>query len=99
MSKSPSIVSELEEAATIDNQKIITLNFVQRLFTENRKRVRTLYKAISYRILGSLATVIISFIFTHELSISLSIGAFELIGKVVLFYAHEVVWEKISWMD
>ena len=65
------------------------------LININRSKVRSLLKAISYRFLGTIATVIISYILTKEVSISLSIGALELVGKIVLFYLHERLWEKI----
>jgi uncharacterized membrane protein len=55
---------------------------------------RSIAKTISWRILGTLDTIIISYLLTGTLSIALSIGAVELISKMVLYYAHERVWER-----
>lgn len=62
----------------------------------NKRKIRSLLKAISYRFLGTLATMLITFVLTQEIALSLSIGAFELLGKIVLFYLHERLWDKIS---
>jgi uncharacterized membrane protein len=70
-------------------------NLRDTLSNANRKKLRTLLKAISYRLLGTLATMMITFALTHEISLSLSIGALELFGKIVLFYLHERLWDKI----
>lgn len=59
-------------------------------------RTKSLLKAISYRILGSLATIVISFALTQEVNLSLSIGALDLIGKIGLYYLHERLWDRIS---
>jgi uncharacterized membrane protein len=61
-----------------------------------RTKVRSLLKAISYRVFGSFVTVAISYFLTKKISLSLSIGAFELTGKIVLYYLHERIWDKIS---
>ena len=62
---------------------------------ENRKRSFT--KAISWRILASITTVILVFLFTKNLTISLGIGAVELVVKMMLYYVHERAWNKIGW--
>lgn len=80
-------VSDLEK----NNTRTTLFSF----FGTNRSNVRSLVKAISYRFLGTFATIIISYILTQEVRLSLSIGAFELVGKIVLFYLHERLWDKI----
>lgn len=54
-----------------------------------------LIKAIGYRLWGTLATIIISFIFTGNVKISVSIGICEVISKIILYYIYEKMWEKI----
>lgn len=51
---------------------------------ENRKR--SLLKAISWRMLGTLDTMIISWIITGKLVLAISIGTTELITKTLLYY-------------
>ncbi|MEJ5264149.1 MAG: DUF2061 domain-containing protein [Bacteroidales bacterium] len=61
---------------------------------ENRKR--SLLKAISWRMLGTLDTMIISWIITGKLVLAISIGTTELITKTLLYYTHERIWNKIK---
>ncbi len=57
--------------------------------------LRSLIKAISWRIFGTFSTVVISYIFTGEWSTALYIGALEFITKIAIFYVHERVWHNI----
>jgi uncharacterized membrane protein len=59
------------------------------------KRYRSLVKAVSWRLTGSLDTMIISFLITGHLRWALTISGVELFTKVGLFYAHERVWERL----
>ena len=52
-------------------------------------------KAISWRIIGTLDTIVISFFFTGKLEIAIGIGGFEVITKMALYYFHERAWIKI----
>ena len=60
------------------------------------KRYRGLIKAISWRIMGTCDTFIISFIITGKLSFALSISFFEVFTKISLFYVHERIWNRIK---
>jgi uncharacterized membrane protein len=60
-------------------------------------KLRSLIKGITWRITGTLDTVLISFLITGSLSIALRIGAIELVTKIVLYYLHERVWGTVSW--
>ena len=62
--------------------------------TETHKR--SLLKAISYRIFGSLLTFLITFIITKEIIISSSVAVLDLVSKILLFWVHERVWLKIK---
>ena len=61
------------------------------------KHKRSIAKAVSWRILATLITMILVFIFTGEMFLSLGIGFFELLSKIVLYYIHERVWFRITW--
>ncbi|MFQ5601710.1 MAG: DUF2061 domain-containing protein [bacterium] len=65
------------------------------MISQNRKRA--VGKAISYRGLGSLLTVVVIYIFTGKLTLSIGAGIVEGISKMLFFYLHERLWEKISW--
>ena len=60
------------------------------------KHYRSLVKAVSWRITGSIDTMIISFLITGKLKWALTISGVELFTKIGLFYAHERVWEKLA---
>lgn len=60
-------------------------------------RSRSMAKAVSWRITGTIDTMVIAFIITGEPFWALSIGGTELITKVVLYYFHERVWDRIGY--
>ena len=57
---------------------------------------RHIAKTISWRIIGTIDTVIISGIITGSLEAGLTIGGIEVISKMVLYYFHERAWYKFS---
>jgi|TARA_B110000438_G_scaffold8978_1_gene8935 uncharacterized membrane protein len=57
---------------------------------------RHIAKTISWRIIGTIDTVIISGIITGSWGVGLAIGGIEVISKMVLYYIHERAWYKFS---
>ena len=55
---------------------------------------RHILKSISYRFLGTLQTVVISYILTNNFIISSSIAVIELCIKPLVYFLHERVWYK-----
>lgn len=60
------------------------------------KPIRSILKTISWRLTGTLDTIVISYIITRELSWALSIGFIEVFSKLILYYFHERMWERIN---
>lgn len=60
------------------------------------KPYRSVVKAFSWRLTGTADTIIVSFIITGTLKVALSIGAVEVFTKMVLYFFHERIWNKIS---
>lgn len=58
---------------------------------------RSIAKAISWRITGSIDTFVLSFIFTGSTKLAASIAAAEMVTKMVLYYLHERAWSAIRW--
>jgi uncharacterized membrane protein len=58
---------------------------------------RSLTKAITWRLTGSLDTFVISFILTGHLGVASSIAVTELLTKIVLYYLHERAWSAVPW--
>ena len=63
----------------------------------NESAVRSLVKAYSYRCCGTLTTIVISYIITGKLVISLAIGATEMVIKPFIYWCHERVWSRVKW--
>ena len=61
---------------------------------EHKKR--SIAKAISWRTLGTVDTMLISFIVTGSPLAAVSIGGFELLNKTLLNYFHERASNKIN---
>ncbi|MDR3459213.1 MAG: DUF2061 domain-containing protein [Verrucomicrobiae bacterium] len=60
------------------------------------KHYRSLIKAVSWRMTGSVDTLIISFLITGKIRWALTISGVELFTKIGLFYVHERIWENLS---
>lgn len=63
----------------------------------SEKPVRSIVKSISWRVIGTLDTIIISWIITGTLTLAFSIGVVELVTKMVLYFFHERIWNNINW--
>lgn len=61
------------------------------------KPLRSVVKSISWRIIGTLDTILISWVITGQLALAFSIGSVELVTKMVLYFFHERVWNSIKW--
>jgi len=55
---------------------------------------RHLVKTISWRTIGTLDTILLSWIITGRLDFGLAIGGFELITKMILYFIHERIWYR-----
>lgn len=57
---------------------------------------RHILKTITWRILGTLDTFLLSWLISGSISIGAAIGGFEIITKMILYYFHERIWYKYS---
>ena len=60
------------------------------------KKYRSLIKATSWRALGTMDTIVVSFLVTGKIKLAISIGGIELFTKIFLYYMHERLWNRIS---
>ncbi len=60
------------------------------------KSYRSFVKAVSWRLTGTLDTIIISFLITGKAKWAFSIGVVELFTKITLYYVHERIWNNIG---
>jgi uncharacterized membrane protein len=63
----------------------------------NESNKRSIAKAISWRITGTLDTFIISWLITGELTLAGAIAFTEIVTKVVLYWFHERIWNRVRW--
>jgi uncharacterized membrane protein len=57
---------------------------------------RHIAKTVTWRIIGTLDTVLLSWVITGSLKWGVTIGGVELFTKMILYYFHERVWYKFS---
>ena len=58
---------------------------------------RSIAKGITWRIIATITTATLVFIFSGNVTLSLQVGFFDIIIKLTLYYAHERTWLKIHW--
>ena len=55
---------------------------------------RHIAKTITWRLVGTIDTMLLGWIVTGDLKLGLAIGGLEVITKMVLYFLHERVWYK-----
>ena len=58
---------------------------------------RSVAKAVSWRVMGTMATTLLVFVFTRRMVLSLAVGAFEFVSKIGLFWLHERIWDRLRY--
>jgi len=59
------------------------------------KPYRSIVKAISWRAVGTIDTILIAWLVIGKLEFAVTIGGVELFTKMALYYLHERTWNKI----
>jgi uncharacterized membrane protein len=60
---------------------------------EKESHVRSILKGISWRIIGTLDTMLLSYLITGHIQQALKIGFTEVFTKIVLYWLHERIWQ------
>ncbi|WP_310439938.1 DUF2061 domain-containing protein [Sulfuricurvum sp.] len=58
------------------------------------RHYRSVIKAISWRTVGTIDTIVVSYFITGNLVMAVSIGSIEVITKMFLYYVHERAWNR-----
>ncbi len=58
---------------------------------------RSAAKTFSWRALASLDTTVLALIFTGSAAMAVTIGGGEILTKLILYFIHERVWERIAY--
>jgi len=59
-------------------------------------RARHILKAVTWRIIGTMDTMFLGWFISGDLKVGLTIGSFELVTKMFLYYLHERAWYHID---
>lgn len=60
------------------------------------ERKRHIAKTITWRIIATLTTMTLAWIFTGDVSLAIKFGVVEVIIKMLFYYFHERAWYKYS---
>ncbi len=60
---------------------------------------RSVLKTLTWRLVASLIIFTIAIIYTGSLAISGLFGLCEFVGKGILYFIHERIWQCIKWGD
>lgn len=64
--------------------------------TEYREsHLRSLLKALSWRIVATTTTGIIAFFITGDVMAAITIGSIEFVAKFFIYYVHERAWQLV----
>jgi uncharacterized membrane protein len=87
------------ETIHIDEYEKLKNDSLELQIIKSRKSVsykRHVLKAVSYRVLGSLQTCLISYFFTGNFWVAGSIGLTEIFIKPMIYFLHERAWYTFS---
>jgi len=65
--------------------------------TGHSNNSRSLVKTVTWRTIGTMDTIIISYFITGSIAMGAAIGGTELFTKMFLYYLHERGWSRIDW--
>ena len=60
------------------------------------KAYRSIIKSLSWRITGTVDTIIVSWLISRKFTIAISIGFVECFTKMFLYYFHERLWNRVK---
>ncbi len=60
------------------------------------KHWRSIAKAASWRVTGTVDTIVISWLITGHFKVAISIGFVEVFTKMFLYYLHERIWNRVK---
>ncbi len=59
-------------------------------------RARSIFKGITWRLVGTADTILLSWLITGDIGKALKIGGFEVFTKTILYFLHERIWLRIG---
>lgn len=66
---------------------------------QSEKPIRSVVKAISWRVVGTIDTLVVSYLILGDgkLGEASAIAGVDFVTKMILYFAHERVWNRVKW--
>lgn len=84
----------------ITDQLILDKKAAKSTFDDDKKSekpIRSIAKALSWRVVGTLDTLLISYLLTGKIALAASIASIDFLTKMVLYFFHERLWNMVKW--
>jgi len=59
--------------------------------------LRSIVKSISWRIVATVTTISIVYLFTGKADLAFYVGGVEIIAKLLIFFLHDRAWNLTAW--
>ena len=59
--------------------------------------LRSVVKGISWRVVATMVTTIVVFLYSGELAAAAIVGSIDALAKIALYWGHERIWQHIHW--
>lgn len=87
---------DLHRHADLITRNLTCLPF---LCESDMQKRRHFMKAVTYRTAATGLTMLLAYIATGEVMVALMVAPADFVLKLLLFYLHERVWNKVRWDD
>ena len=57
-----------------------------------QSRIRHLAKTVTWRVVGTVDTILLGWLVSGDATVGLTIGGLEMVTKMILYYLHERAW-------
>lgn len=71
--------------------------FIDRLLPKDASVKRHIAKTITWRIVGTIDTMILGWIISGNPMTGVKIGGFEVVTKMILYFFHERAWYRLNY--
>lgn len=61
----------------------------------HESHLRSVLKGLTWRIFGTTSTIFIAYFITGKIGLAMTVGGIEFLGKILLYYLHERIWELV----
>jgi len=59
--------------------------------------LRSMVKSISWRVVATVTTMSIVYLFSGDAVFALSVGGVEIVAKLIIFFLHDRAWNLTAW--